>query len=80
MEKPNQSFAIFYKRRLPTEMEVEAYMADIGISYYQQLVEVVVDAKNTKVNKLNKNHKMFKKIIKAKSRGATHFRFYVILD
>ncbi|PZR22815.1 MAG: hypothetical protein DI539_04815 [Flavobacterium psychrophilum] len=68
-----QSFAYFLKLPLKTEGEVEQFMNDVGITYYEQYVEIIIDAKNTNLKKLKKSHPYYSRIEQAKKKGIVHY-------
>ena len=41
-------------------------MEDLGVGYYQTKVEITIDALNVNLKKLNKEHELYEKILKAK--------------
>jgi hypothetical protein len=71
------SFAYFIREPLKTEQEIEDFMADLGIEYYEQYVEITIDPKNIDLSKLNKEHYLYCEIEKAKEKGFNHFSFYL---
>lgn len=71
------SFAYFTDLPLKTEKEVEEYMSNLGISYYEKVVKITIDAKNTSKDKLNKNHPLYNKIKEAKEKGVMNFEIYL---
>ena len=74
---PVQSFALFYKHPLKTEYEVEQYMKDLGITYYEQYIVIIVDAKNTPLRKINRVHRLYSAIRAAKKKRIMHFEFRI---
>lgn len=71
------SLAYFSKEPLKTEKEIEEYMKDLGVSYYDQYVEITIDPLNINTENLNKNHSLYNDILKAKEQGLNHFSFHV---
>lgn len=68
-------YAIFDQRPLKTKKYIKEYMEDLGVGYYDTKVEITIDALNVDLKKLNKEHKLYERILKAKEEEDTHFKF-----
>ncbi|MCK0114970.1 hypothetical protein [Gelidibacter sp. F63206] len=52
-------------------------MEDLGVGYYDAKVEIIVNALNVNLKKLNKEHKLYEQILKAKEAEEIHFKFTI---